>query len=157
VDSLTTAERTTVNHFACSLLLAKLHFVCGDAEAAGHELLRVQQFPEIVLRALRDMAPHWAFAVFLSSLLQAGVPPPPAARHPALYIIGDSHCLPPAWHDATPMPSPRSFHPRLVMGLKAWHLRDGLRFVTVANLHRHFRLLPPYQTHTLQSDSLQSG
>ncbi len=50
------------------------------------------------------------------------------------YIIGDSHCLPPAWHVVNVHGELRTIHPLLVTGLKAWHMRPEVQFVTTSNL-----------------------
>jgi hypothetical protein len=62
-----------------------------------------------------------------------------------VYVIGDSHCLSSAWSSVTSTTESkptRVFVPRLVTGLKCWHLRDGCTFYTRRSLDYALRSIP---------------
>ena len=65
------------------------------------------------------------------------------AEHPPLFVIGDSHCLAPAWRRACiDGGRARLLRPLLVTGLKAWHLRPGCAFYPRAQFEAAAALLP---------------
>ena len=54
--------------------------------------------------------------------------PRPAANLTPLYIVGDSHALAPSWRVVQWRGESRLPVPRLVTGLKVWHLREASDF-----------------------------
>jgi len=67
----------------------------------------------------------------------------PVARHlPPLYFVGDSHCLTAAWHTLTVHEQPRLLVPKLVTGLKCWHLREDSDFFPKTNFENVVKSIP---------------
>ncbi|KAH3732418.1 E3 ubiquitin-protein ligase [Pelomyxa schiedti] len=59
-----------------------------------------------------------------------------------IYLIGDSHCLSPAWKNVTHKGSSYTLHPYLVTGIKLWHLRPESRFYPKANFFNVLAQIP---------------
>src|SRR3990167_1118972 len=59
----------------------------------------------------------------------------PLPSHKAIYVFGDSHCLPTAWQTLNIQNTPRLLVPKLVTGCKIWHLRPESYFFTKLNFH----------------------
>lgn len=57
----------------------------------------------------------------------------PIVRHNPIYVAGDSHSMPPAWHTIQVKDTPRLLHPMLVTGLKIWHMRPESKFYPKKN------------------------
>lgn len=64
------------------------------------------------------------------------------ARQRPLYICGDSHCLSAAWSILTVHSLPRLVIPKLVTGLKQWHLRPESRFYPKENFFQAVATIP---------------
>ena len=60
--------------------------------------------------------------------------PRPAANLTPLYIAGDSHALAPSWRVVQWRGESRLPVPRLVTGLKVWHLREASDFFPKVHL-----------------------
>ena len=58
------------------------------------------------------------------------------------YLIGDSHVLTHAWRNMTVGGQAAYAVPKLVTGLKAWHMREGFEFLTTANLEMCLESIP---------------
>ncbi len=58
-----------------------------------------------------------------------------------IYIVGDSHCLSPAW-DTIQLDSNYYIKPLLVTGCKIWHLRDKSFFHAKTNFYRAVERIP---------------
>lgn len=76
---------------------------------------------------------------------------PPAGAHDVIYICGDSHCMPPAWstirshaHSASGETIFRKFTlvPKLITGLKHWHLRSESRFYPKTTFWKTMSAIP---------------
>jgi hypothetical protein len=52
-----------------------------------------------------------------------------------IYVAGDSHSMPPAWHTATVSGQKVRLSPLLVTGMKAWHLRPDGKFYPKDNFY----------------------
>lgn len=59
-----------------------------------------------------------------------------------IFVVGDSHCLSSAWADITVRGQRRRFVPRLVTGLKQWHLRDASTFHPKQTFHNMLSAVP---------------
>mmetsp|Transcript_19973 Transcript_19973/g.47570 ORF Transcript_19973/g.47570 Transcript_19973/m.47570 type:complete len:566 (+) Transcript_19973:89-1786(+) len=143
-DKTPESEMTTVNHFATPLLHVKLCFAGGPKWHPHIQPLlnKIAAFPQVARAAVQGLSTHWAYYYFLSRLVKSEIAPPLEGREP-LFLIGDSHVLSGAWCHVTVRGQPRYLHPKLVTGLKAWHLRKGNKFLTVSNTHECFKSLPP--------------
>lgn len=68
-----------------------------------------------------------------------------AASRP-IYVCGDSHAVPPAWGILFESSTPRLLIPRIVTGLKHWHLRDECTFFTKEIFRRVIQRIPTEST-----------
>ncbi|EKX47573.1 hypothetical protein GUITHDRAFT_106561 [Guillardia theta CCMP2712] len=141
------SELTTINHFAVYILFAKLVFVAGQPfwqEKLVLLLSQINNFPDVVKRALQGLTTHWAYFFFISKLMLSmeNCPPPETTGCKPLFLVGDSHVLSGAWGRIKLKKTSHYIFPKLVTGLKAWHLREGHQFLTVANLHECMKSLP---------------
>jgi hypothetical protein len=59
-----------------------------------------------------------------------------------VYMVGDSHCLSPAWDEISLNNTNYFIKPLLVTGCKIWHLRDGSLFHAKTNYYRAIELIP---------------
>ena len=64
-----------------------------------------------------------------------------AAAHP-LYLLGDSHTVPAAWSIVRVRGQPRLLVPKLVTGVKQWHLRADSDFYPKAHFHNMVSTIP---------------
>eukprot|EP00960_Hanusia_phi_P066171 766330-Hanusia_phi.AAC.5 len=160
-------ELTTINHFAIYILFAKLVFVAGQPFWQEKLVLLLSQInsfpdvlylsrldlcpsdfvlliPQIVRRALQGLTTHWAYFFFISKLMgtMEACPPPETTGCKPLFLVGDSHVLSGAWGRIRLRKASHYIFPKLVTGLKAWHLRDGHKFLTVTNLQECMKSLP---------------
>jgi len=134
-----TAEELDV--LAIVFTVAKVCYVAGDI-ARLRLLLRLVS-PEIADRKLhktlvRNEAAYFGCVRQLIDLL----PGEPAAAASPLYVVGDSHSLPLAWHPITIGGEQRLLRPMLVTGLKCWHMRPESTFYPKANLQHVVSQLP---------------
>ena len=120
--------------------------------------------PGTLVRTLRaDLRTDFAYYVFIRHLFRgapygkamlkrngkaAAIVAEAAKRRDALFaynplfVVGDSHCLTYAWHkidisspsSSHPSATPRLLVPKLVTGLKCWHMQEGYTFVTSKDL-----------------------
>ena len=101
--ALQPADMSTVNHFAVPLLYVKLVFVAGPRHhpAMPPLLQQIAEYPEVATKAVQALATHWAYYYFLKRLTAEAISPlmnvPADECPPALYFVGDSHVLSPAW------------------------------------------------------------
>lgn len=66
-----------------------------------------------------------------------------ASRSNPIYVCGDSHCLSSAWSTISVSGEPRLLYPKLVTGIKQYHLRDESQFYTKENFFQAIRTIPP--------------
>ncbi|KNC53266.1 uncharacterized protein AMSG_08756 [Thecamonas trahens ATCC 50062] len=66
----------------------------------------------------------------------------PDPEMPVVYVAGDSHSQTPAWRVVALNGTPHLLVPRLVTGLKIWHLREESRFYPKANFWRVIDTIP---------------
>lgn len=59
-----------------------------------------------------------------------------------LYILGDSHCLPAAWSVVNVRGKPRLLVPKLVTGVKQWHLRSDGNFYPKVHFRNMIESIP---------------
>ena len=64
------------------------------------------------------------------------------AKANPIYLAGDSHCIPAAWQTVTVAGSERLLVPKLVTGLKHWHLRPDSDFYPKANFNNIMKSIP---------------
>jgi len=67
-------------------------------------------------------------------------------RGKAVYVVGDSHCLPPAWSVVTFNGHRRLLIPKLATGVKQWHLRREGKFYPKANFENVVASIPSNAT-----------
>eukprot|EP01041_Mallomonas_annulata_P001238 gene1238-2405_t len=68
--------------------------------------------------------------------------PPPTPPSPPIFVCGDSHCLSSSWNTVEVRGRRRLLVPRLVTGLKHWHLRLESDFYPKANFHHVMASIP---------------
>lgn len=61
---------------------------------------------------------------------------------PPVYLVGDSHCLSPAWESMSLEGQMRRIVPLLITGCKIWHLRDDSNFHAKTNFYRALECIP---------------
>jgi len=66
----------------------------------------------------------------------------PFKSHRPIYVIGDSHCMSLGWHHIEVAGEMRTLHPKLVTGLKMWHLRPESRFYPKVNFYNVVKTIP---------------
>jgi len=59
-----------------------------------------------------------------------------------IYVVGDSHCMSSAWQTINVKDQAYVLTPKLVTGLKCWHLRSACRFYTKRNFESAIRTIP---------------
>lgn len=64
------------------------------------------------------------------------------AREAPIYILGDSHTLSPSWNVVHIRNQPRLLVPKLVTGVKQWHLRPTSKFYPKANFYNALASIP---------------
>lgn len=139
-----------MQHRCVPLLLTKLLFLSGrhaDAERVPSLLDETAAYSADQVMELRRAVPtHWAYVHFIRSLFANHTPPPLPPRGidtcPTLAVVGDSHCLSLAWGNIGLEGVQHVAVPYLVTGLKVWHMRAGLKFLTNKNLSLVLQNLP---------------
>lgn len=134
-------DMTTVNHFALYLILLKFQFLRGNSDQVSKLKDKIKNFSQTVTTAMKGLTTYWAYFYYISRL-----EPFVNESHPPIYIVGkrvplvslisgDSHVLSPAWRTVQVNGQPRTIVPKVVTGLKAWHLHPDYKFLTnsVAN------------------------
>lgn len=66
--------------------------------------------------------------------------------HEYIYLVGDSHCLSPAWGVIQLQHKTWKIKPLLVTGCKIWHLRDTMPFHAKTNFYRAIEAIPTGST-----------
>jgi len=66
----------------------------------------------------------------------------PLINYRPLYVAGDSHSMSPAWKTITVKGEKRLLYPKLVTGLKIWHLRPESKFFPKANFYNVIETIP---------------
>lgn len=140
-----------LQHSCVPLLLTKLLFLSGRRSDAMRVQLLLDESgaytADFVMELRRAVPSHWAYVHFIRSLF-ANPPLPPAApavgelTEPRLAVVGDSHCLTLAWQHINFQGIKHVAVPHLVTGLKVWHMRAGLKFLTRSNLALVLKSLP---------------
>ena len=75
------------------------------------------------------------------------------ARRNPIYICGDSHCLSAAWSTVIVNSELRLLFPKLVTGVKQYHLRDGGQFYTKENFFHAVGSVPSNSDVSFPNDS----
>ena len=134
---------------ACVFTAAKLLFASGAvaraaALASPASAARDAAATPLHATRVRNEAAYLACVAGAASKRGAGFPPfsPMSPPPPPLFLLGDSHVLPPAWRCVSLRGSPRCVVPVLVTGLKAWHLRPGCDFYPAFQFRAAVRRLP---------------
>jgi len=65
-----------------------------------------------------------------------------STRKNVIFVCGDSHCLSSAWHTVSIQGNQYQLTPRLVTGVKCWHLRPESSFYPKANFERAVGSIP---------------
>jgi len=130
---------------ACLFVAAKLLFVGGACERSLAVVALTE--PSVLASATplheSSVRNEAAFFRCVAAIVRRHpVPRPPPALPPPLFVLGDSHVLPPAWRAATLRGAARTLVPILITGLKAYHLRPGSSFFTRAHLAQAAARLP---------------
>jgi len=66
----------------------------------------------------------------------------PLINYNPIYVAGDSHSMSPAWKTITVKGEKRLLYPKLVTGLKLWHLRPESKFFPKANFYNAISTIP---------------
>ena len=82
-----------------------------------------------------------AFLIYITTLLPT-IPSVLNPDLPVLHVVGDSHCLSPAWRTISVGGEPHLVVPRLITGLKVWHLRSSSTFYTKAHFDASLQQVP---------------
>jgi len=110
--------------------LVKMMFIEGDASSIVPLVELIEQLRhgwEFHQTSIRNEHAYYCCAVQLLSY--HNIPMVPLAPLKRMYVVGDSHCLPLAWHT---LGKDRLMEARLITGCKMWHLRpEGLFFPKV--------------------------
>ena len=105
------------------------------------EPLRVDQ--DLHLTVIRNEHAYYCCVAQLVARLKAPLTRAlPASEQDRLYFCADSHSLAPAWRRVRVGGRDRIIVPRLVTGLKCWHLRPGSRFFPKRNFESVVRGIP---------------
>ncbi|GAQ83868.1 hypothetical protein KFL_001660050 [Klebsormidium nitens] len=109
--------------------VVKILYLGGAVERARQLAEKVEKARALSEKALhetmvRNEAAYFGCIYQVFTEYPLSRPLPPADSFPPLYLVGDSHCLTPAWRTVELRGAPRLLAPLLVTGLKCWHLRD---------------------------------
>lgn len=127
----------------------KMLYVCGGLQVLPTlinllEPLRVER--DLHLTLIRN---EHAYASSIHQMMRWLPFPIPresaaAATEDTIFVVGDSHCMSAAWQTVRldMHPRPMLLVPKLVTGLKAWHLRPSCRFYPKRNFEAAMRSLP---------------
>lgn len=132
-----------LEELAALLTAVKVLFINGALSTAAELCTLLQPLRQASAQPLHETLIRNENAYFGCVLqLLADHPPPAVPRSPKrlpppLFVLGDSHCLPPAWRTVTLRGRTRLLHPLLVTGCKIWHLRPGddSNFYTKVQFH----------------------
>lgn len=102
----------------------------------------VEHHPDLHLSKIKN---GYSYFQYISKLLPLKKYPG-NSKSPILYMLGDSHCLSPAWDKIQLNNSNYLIKPILVTGCKIWHLRDGAFFHAKTNFYRAIEHIPEYST-----------
>lgn len=128
----------------CALVctLCKIMYVVGQLEVLP-ELVRLVELArrgrELHQTAIRN---EMAYCGCVGRLLPYHHGPPTQPTGSPLYFAGDSHALPPAWQTIVWNEESHMIVPRLVTGLKLWHLRPESKFFPKHNFWNTMRTIP---------------
>lgn len=126
----------------------KILYVCGALQVIPHlvsllEPLRLHR--ELHLTTIRNE--HAYYSCVSQALHSVPFPLYPAGSAPeAIFVVGDSHCLSSAWQRLEVGGRSYLLTPKLVTGLKCWHLRDDCKFYTRRNFECAMRSIPDGST-----------
>lgn len=143
-DGACTLDAVTLDTLALAFSAAKILYVRGAVQPLPALVAALEKFragQDLAATAVRN---EHAYYLCMCGVLAGPRPPPcaPAARDGRpLYLLGDSHCISPAWQR---LGGGDGGHvvPRLATGLKCWHLRDGCRFFPRANFESAVDAVP---------------
>eukprot|EP00698_Gefionella_okellyi_P000323 TRINITY_DN10270_c0_g2_i3.p1 TRINITY_DN10270_c0_g2~~TRINITY_DN10270_c0_g2_i3.p1 ORF type:complete len:303 (-),score=58.49 TRINITY_DN10270_c0_g2_i3:692-1600(-) len=134
MGTLSEDEFQTVHHFALFVLMVKLLYLTNQRQRILSLLADIDDFDDEIIQAMKSLGAHWSFVVFIRALCQT--PAVPIQQpYELLHVVGDSHCLSSAFRPCTLADVRHVFIPKLVTGLKAWHLRNGTQHQTISNLN----------------------
>ena len=122
---------------AVAFCAVKLLFSTGSVRraslaAAVAERGRIASGVALHTTHIRNEAAYYSCVAALLRDFPVEAPPAGGATPPPIYLLGDSHVLPPAWRRVPLGDQRRVLVPALVTGVKAWHLRPGCRFYPAA-------------------------
>ena len=124
----------TLNRLAMLFTMVKLLYVNGVLQpipALVALLEPTRERKELHLTLIRNE--HAYYSTVAQLCRHVPYPVPLAPQQPSVYVLGDSHCLSPAWSTLSLGGTTHLLRPVLVTGTKAWHLRDDCTFYTHAN------------------------
>jgi len=138
-----------LNMLAIMFTAAKMLYVCGGLQVLPTlinllEPLRVDR--DLHLTPIRNE--HAYYSSLAQMMRDIPFPLPHTLAHAPLedsiYVCGDSHCMSAAWQviKVDAHPRPMLLVPRLVTGLKVWHLRPSCRFFPKRNFEAAMRHIP---------------
>lgn len=143
VASKCTYDDEELNLLAMFFTAIKLLYICGGLQPlcaliARIEPLRVGQ--ELHTTLIRNEHAYYSCVAQIMHHVTFPIP-----DHPQIYVVGDSHCLPLGWQ-AVNLPKPHLLVPKLVTGLKCWHLRDECDFYPKKHFENVMRTIPAKAT-----------
>ena len=148
LDTVTAASVASASYTALELELLALFFtLCKILYLLGHfDVLRMvgallqplREGRELHLPTTRNEHAYFSCLWELFATLPAASALSQSLAWPRVYVVGDSHTLPVAWHCW----GGRVFFPLLTTGCKAWHLRKEGRFFPKTNFFSAVARIP---------------
>ena len=136
-------EEEQLDLLALFFTLVKVLFI-GGALQVVEQLVRViepvREGWEFHLTTIRN---EHAYYCCIAQLMHFHSLPLPFHLKP-IYVAGDSHSLAPSWHTVKFRGEERLLVPKLVTGLKIWHLREESVFFPKRNFWNVIDTIPPY-------------
>jgi tetratricopeptide (TPR) repeat protein len=119
-----------------------LHGALQVLPAMVHLLEPVRQGRDLHLTSIRNEHAYYSAVALLLRAVPFPLPTIGEGLEP-VYVVGDSHCLASAWQTVALRSGLRLlFIPRLVTGMKCWHLRPESNFYTKRNFESALRSVP---------------
>ena len=127
----------------------KMLYVCGGLQVLPTlinmlEPLRVDR--DLHLTLIRNEHAYASSIAQMMRYIPFPIPRELASAPPAdtIYVCGDSHCMSAAWQviKLDSHPRPMLLVPKLVTGLKVWHMRPSCRFYPKRNYEAAIRSIP---------------
>jgi tetratricopeptide (TPR) repeat protein len=132
-----------LNFLALLFTLVKITYLTGNLILVDKliKILLPLQIEDLHLTLIRNENAYFSEITELSNIRRSKMVEENTQRE-MLYICGDSHCLSPAWNTITWNGKAQNLVPRLVTGLKCWHLRPESRFYPKVNFSNAISMIP---------------